>query len=128
LGVGVWRRFDFGEAPGSGVSRGVDDGVVSSLSPDSFADFVLRARGDSCGPDDSLLSLADFSFAGFSGLGVGDFLGLTLPLASQKPDVSSLIYLSLVLLRGSGIFLVSETVPRSSRWVRIARGDFFVLH
>jgi hypothetical protein len=52
----------------------------------------------------------------------------TLPLASQKPDVSSLIYLSLVLLRGSGIFLVSETVPRSSRWVRIARGDFFVLH
>jgi hypothetical protein len=33
-------------------------------------------RGDSFAPGDSLLSLADFSFADFSGFGVGDFLGL----------------------------------------------------
>jgi len=74
--VGVWCRFDFGEALDSGVSRGVADGVVSSVSPDSLANFVLRPRGDSCGTDDSLASRTDFSFAGFSGLGVGDFFGL----------------------------------------------------
>jgi hypothetical protein len=36
LGVGVCRRFDLGEAVGSGVSRGVADGVVSSVSSDFF--------------------------------------------------------------------------------------------
>src|SRR5207244_13201456 len=61
LGVGVWCRFDFGEALDSGVSRGVADGVVSSVSPDSLANFVLRPRGDSCGTDDSLASRTDFS-------------------------------------------------------------------
>jgi hypothetical protein len=73
----VWCRFDFGEALGSGVSRGVGDGVVSSVSPDSFLDFELRLCGDSCGRGDSLLSPADFSFAGFAfGIGLGDFLAL----------------------------------------------------
>jgi hypothetical protein len=40
FGVGVCRRFDFGEAPGSGVSRGVADGVVSSVSSDFFPVFA----------------------------------------------------------------------------------------
>ena len=57
LGVGVWRRFVFGEALASGVSRGVGDGVVSSVSTDFFAFF--RA-----------LVLARFA------AGLGDFLGL----------------------------------------------------
>ena len=52
LGVGVWRRFDFDEPLGSGVSRGVADGVVRSGSADSLADVVLRLFGDSCGPGD----------------------------------------------------------------------------
>jgi hypothetical protein len=76
LGVGVWRRFDFGDAVGSGVSRGVDDGFVSSASADSCADFALRVRGDSSGPGDSLVFAADFSFAPSPGFGVRDFLGL----------------------------------------------------
>jgi hypothetical protein len=36
FGVGVWRRFDLGEVVGSGVSRGVADGVFSSVSSDFF--------------------------------------------------------------------------------------------
>ena len=40
LGVGVCRRFDLGEAVGSGVSRGVADGVVSSVSSDFFPFFA----------------------------------------------------------------------------------------
>jgi hypothetical protein len=72
LGVGVWCRFDFGEALGSGVSRGVGLGVASASSSD-FG-FALRARGDSCAACDSLSSLVDCSFAAFAlGIGVGDF-------------------------------------------------------
>lgn len=40
FGVGVCRRFDLGEAVGSGVSRGVADGVVSSVSSDFFSLFA----------------------------------------------------------------------------------------
>lgn len=76
LGVGVWRRFDFGDAVGSGVSRGLDDGFVSSASADSCVDFALRVRGDSSGSSDSLVFAVDFSFAIPPGFGVGDFLGL----------------------------------------------------
>jgi hypothetical protein len=72
LGVGVWCRFDFAKALGSGVSRGVGFGVASSSSSD-FG-FALRGRGDSSGRSDSLFSLVDSSFAAFGlGIGVGDF-------------------------------------------------------
>jgi len=57
LGVGVWRRFDFGEALSSGVSLGLGDGVVSSVRTDFFAFFV------------------DLPLERFDA-GVGDFLGL----------------------------------------------------
>jgi len=40
LGVGVCRRFDLGEVVGSGVSRGVAAGVVSSVSSDFFPFFA----------------------------------------------------------------------------------------
>jgi hypothetical protein len=40
FGVGVWCRFDLGEVMGSGVSRGVADGVVSSVSSDFFLFFA----------------------------------------------------------------------------------------
>lgn len=40
VGVGVCRRFDFAEVVGSGVSRGVADGVVSSVSSDFFPFFA----------------------------------------------------------------------------------------
>ncbi len=77
LGVGVWRRFDFDEPLGSGVSRGVADGVVPSGSPDSLADVVLRLFGDSCGPGDPLLfSLAPFFAVFLLKLGPGDFFGV----------------------------------------------------
>jgi hypothetical protein len=72
FGVGVWRRFDFDEALGSGVSRGVGLGVACSSSSD-FG-FVLRRRGESCASWDSLSSLVDSLFAAFAlGMGVGDF-------------------------------------------------------
>jgi len=77
LGVGVWRRFDFDEPLGSGVSRGVADGVVPSGSPDSLADVVLRLFGDSCGPGDPLLfSLPPFFAVFLLKLGPGDFFGV----------------------------------------------------
>ncbi len=40
FGVGVCRRLDLGEVVGSGVSRGVADGVVSSVSSDFFPFFA----------------------------------------------------------------------------------------
>jgi len=99
LGVGVWCRFDFGEALGSGVSRGVGDGFVFSVSADSFAgrgvgDFLGLGEGSFSFRDSSLANLArgiavdassgvaearcffaDLLFAPFV-LGVGDFFGL----------------------------------------------------
>ena len=56
LGVGLWRRFALGEELGSGVSRGVADAVVSSLSSECFGLF------------------ADLLLVSF-GRGVGDFFG-----------------------------------------------------
>ena len=50
------------------------------------------------------------------------------PLASQKSDVSLLIYSLLLLMRGSETFLVSETMQRWSRLARIHCGGFSVLH
>ena len=43
LGVGVWWRFDFGEALGSGVSRGVGAGIApsSSFFDSSLASFAF---------------------------------------------------------------------------------------
>lgn len=74
FGVGVWRRFDFGDAPGSGVSRGVGPGVASCSSSDFFASFALRGSEDSCASWDSLSSLVDSSLAAFAlGTGVDDF-------------------------------------------------------
>ncbi len=70
LGVGVWCRFDFSEALGSGVSRGVGLGVASASSSD-FG-FALRARGDSRAS--ALSPPVDSSFAVFAlGIGDGDF-------------------------------------------------------
>ena len=40
FGVGVCRRFDLGEGVGSGVSRGVADDGVSSVSSDFFPFFA----------------------------------------------------------------------------------------
>jgi hypothetical protein len=40
VGVGVCRRFDLGEVVGSGVSRGVADDGVSSVSSDFFPFFA----------------------------------------------------------------------------------------
>jgi hypothetical protein len=71
FGVGVWCRFDFDEALGSGVSRGVGLGVASSSPSDFFASFALRGRGDSCASCDSLSSLVDSFFAALA-LGMGD--------------------------------------------------------
>jgi hypothetical protein len=51
LGVGVWRRFTFLEAPGVGVLCGLAAGVVSSSEPDfsvgeaSLVNFALLAAG-----------------------------------------------------------------------------------
>ena len=57
FGVAVWRRFDFGEALCSGVSRGVADPVASSRSSECFGFF------------------ADLLVGRFA-LGVGDLFGL----------------------------------------------------
>ena len=99
LGVGVWCRFDLGEALGSGVSRGVPEGFVSPVSADSLTgrgvgDFLGFAEGSVSFCDSSLTGLArgiavdassgvaearcffaDLLFAPFV-LGVGDFFGL----------------------------------------------------
>jgi len=70
FGVGVWRRFDFGEALGSGVSLGLGDGVVSSVWTDFFAFFV------------------DLPLARFDA-GLGDFLGFGDAAADSLRSLSS---------------------------------------
>lgn len=64
LGVGVWRRFDFDEALGSGVSRGVADGdsPLSSLAF-SFAVFFPRFGFGDFGVAAVSASVRDFSDA-----------------------------------------------------------------
>jgi len=71
LGVGVWCRFDFGEAVASGVSRGVGFGVSSS----SFANFALgKAVAAFCGVAEGRCFFVDLPFAAFAA-GLGDFFG-----------------------------------------------------
>jgi hypothetical protein len=71
LGVGVWCRFDFGEAVGSGVSRGVGSGVVSS----SLAGFAFgMAVAVSPGVADARCFFVDLPAAFFLA-GLGDFFG-----------------------------------------------------
>jgi len=109
LGVGVWCRFDFGEAPGSGVSRGVGFGVGSSSSLDfaldfeiGFGDFALAegsgsffdsslasfargmALGVSSGVADARCFFVDLLVAPFAA-GLGDFFGLGEDAACVSP-------------------------------------------
>jgi hypothetical protein len=79
LGVGVWRRFDFDDALGSGVSRGVGDATGSSSSLD-FSLVALRSApglGDFFGVTEASASLPDLSFASFAlGIAVGALSGV----------------------------------------------------
>jgi len=79
LGVGVWRRFDFDDAPGSGVSPGVGDATGFSSSPD-FSLLALRpvsGLGDFFGVSEASASLPDPSFARFAfGIPVGALSGV----------------------------------------------------
>src|SRR6266446_9364953 len=60
LGVGVWCRFDFGEAACSGVSRGVEFGVFSS----SLTNFAFgMAVAVSCGVADARCLFVDLLVA-----------------------------------------------------------------
>jgi hypothetical protein len=85
FGVGVWCRFDFGEAVGSGVSRGVGDALGFSSSPD-FSSLPLRSTlglGDFFGAAESFVSLRDLSLASFAlGIAVGASSGVADPPAS----------------------------------------------
>jgi hypothetical protein len=82
LGVGVWCRFDFGEAVGSGVSRGVRFGVFSS----SFANFALgKAVAVSPGVADARCFFVDLCAALFAA-GLGDFLGFGEDAACVSPE------------------------------------------
>jgi hypothetical protein len=81
LGVGVWCRFDFGEAVGSGVSRGVGFGVFSS----SLANFAFgMAVAVSCGVGDARCFFVDLLVALFAA-GPGDFLGFGEDAACVSP-------------------------------------------
>ena len=71
LGVGVWCRFDFGEALDFGVSRGVGFGVFSS----SLTNFALgMAVAVSSGVADARCFFVDLLVA-LLAAGLGDFLG-----------------------------------------------------
>ena len=81
LGVGVWCRFDFGEAVGSGVSRGVGFGVFSS----SFANFAFgMAVAVSLGVADARCFFVDLRAALFAA-GLGDFFGFGDDAACVSP-------------------------------------------
>jgi hypothetical protein len=88
LGVGVWCRFDFGEAVGSGVPRGVGSGVFSASlcfsdsSPASFARGI--ALGTSSGVADARCFFVDLLVALFT-TGLGDFLGFGEDAACVSP-------------------------------------------
>ena len=82
LGVGVWCRFDFGEAVGSGVLRGVGSGVFSS----SLANFAFgMAVAVSCGVAAARCFLVDLPVALFP-TGLGDFFGFGEDAACVSPD------------------------------------------
>jgi hypothetical protein len=81
LGVGVWCRFDFGEAVGSGVSRGVEFGVFSS----SLANFAFgMAVAVSCGVADARCFFVDLLVA-LLAAGLGDFFGFGEDAACVSP-------------------------------------------
>ena len=86
LGVGVWCRFDFGEALGSGVSRGVASGVFSVSANFSDSSPTGFARGMALGvfsgvadptasPCEALWSGGRCFFVAFLAAGLGDFFG-----------------------------------------------------
>ena len=74
----MWCRFDFGEALGSGVSRGVGSGVFSASagfsdsSPTGFARGM--ALGAFSGVADARCFFVDLLVALFAA-GLGDFFG-----------------------------------------------------
>jgi hypothetical protein len=81
LEVGVWCRFDFGEALGSGVSRGVGFGVFSS----SFANFAFgNAVAVSWGVADGRCFFVDLLVTLFAA-GLGDFFGFGEDAARVSP-------------------------------------------
>ena len=81
LGVGVWYRFDFGEAVGSGVSRGVGFGVFSS----SLANFAFgMAVAVSSGVAEALCFFVDLLVA-LLAAGLGDFFGFGEDAAGVSP-------------------------------------------
>jgi len=80
LGVGVWCRFDFDEAVGSGVSPGVEFGVFSS----SLANFAFgMAVAASSGVADARC-FVDLRAAPFAA-GLGDFFGFGDDAACVSP-------------------------------------------
>jgi hypothetical protein len=82
LGVGVWCRFDFSEAVGSGVSPGVGFGVFSA----SLANFAFgMAVAVSCGVADGRCFFVDLRAALFAA-GLGDFLGFGDDAACVSPE------------------------------------------
>ena len=77
----MWCRFDFGEALGSGVSRGVGFGVFSS----SLANFSLgTAVAASSGAGDARCFFVDLLVTLFAA-GLGDFFGLGEGVACVSP-------------------------------------------
>jgi hypothetical protein len=81
LGVGVWCRFDFGEALGSGVSRGVGFGVFSC----SLANFAFgMAVAVSSGVADARCFFVDLLVA-LLAAGLGDFFGFGEDAAYVSP-------------------------------------------
>ena len=89
LGVGVWCRFDFGEALGSGVSRGVGSGIFSASvgfsdsSPTGFARGM--ALGVFPGVADARCFFVDLLVAFFAA-GLGDFFGFGDGAACVSPE------------------------------------------
>ena len=89
LGVGVWCRFDFGEALGSGVSRGVGSGIFSASvgfsdsSPTGFARGM--ALGVFSGVADARCFFVDLLVAFFAA-GLGDFFGFGDGAACVSPE------------------------------------------
>src|SRR5207248_7417864 len=85
LGVGVGCRFDFGEAVGSGVSRGVGFDVFSP----SLANFAFGiAVAVSSGVGDARCFFVDLLVALFAP-GLGDFFGLGVGVARVSLRVVS---------------------------------------
>ena len=88
FGVGVWCRFDFGEAVGSGVSRGVGSGVFSASAcfSDSWLTGFARgmALGVSSGVADARCFFVDLLVVLLAS-GLGDFFGFGEDAACISP-------------------------------------------